>query len=356
MNGLHDPAFAQTLCAWFTASKRLLPWRQEPTPYAVWISEIMLQQTRIEAVLPYYERFMAELPDAAALAAVDADRLMKLWEGLGYYSRVRNLQKAAVILTERYGGRMPRDYDAIRALPGIGEYTAGAIASIAFGIPVPAVDGNVLRVLARLTACEDDVLKTSTKRELTDLCATLVPKDRPGDFNQAFMELGERVCVPNTVPHCDICPVKAFCAVGGTEKAAQLPVRIKKSKRRIEEKTVLVLLTDEQPARVLLHRRPARGLLAGLWELPNMDGTCAPTLPLDSMIRVSEWAELPQSRHIFTHKEWHMTGWVAVIKPCDLPENYEFVALSALQFDRALPTAFRAYSHMLSTWLDGQQG
>jgi len=352
VNDYRDPLFARTLCDWFASSKRLLPWRQEPTPYAVWVSEIMLQQTRIEAVLPFYERFMAELPDAAALAAVDGDRLMKLWEGLGYYSRARNLQKAAVILTECYGGEMPCDYDMIRALPGIGDYTAGAIASIAFGIPVPAVDGNVLRVLARLTACEDDVLNMSTKRRLTELCATLVPKDRPGNFNQALMELGERICVPNTMPHCEACPVKAYCAVGGTEKAAQLPVRIKKTKRRIESKTVLVLLTDEQPARVLLHRRPPRGLLAGLWELPNIDAKTEPTLPLDTLVRVSDWAELPESRHVFTHKEWHMTGWLAVVKPCELPEDYEFVALSALQFDRALPTAFRAYSHMLSTWLD----
>ena len=353
---LDAPLFAAALCEWFSSSKRTLPWREAPTPYAVWISEIMLQQTRIEAVLPYYERFMKELPDAAALADVAHDRLMKLWEGLGYYSRARNLQKAAVILKEQYGGEMPRDYDAIRALPGIGDYTAGAIASIAFGIPVPAVDGNVLRVLARLTACEGNVLETAVKRELTALCASLVPHDCPGDFNQALMELGERVCVPNRMPHCEACPVSGFCAAAGTEKAATLPVRIKNTKRRVEEKTVLVLLTNETPAGVLLHRRPKSGLLAGMWELPNLDGRVAPAMPLDTLERVSEWGELSESKHVFSHKEWHMTGWVAVVKPCELPEDYEFTALSALQFDRALPTAFRAYSQMLSTWLGGQNG
>ncbi len=344
-------AFSACLCDWFSSSKRLLPWRIDPTPYHVWISEIMLQQTRIEAVLPYYERFTAELPTVEALSLAEHDRLMKLWEGLGYYSRARNLQKAARQVMELHGGELPADFEALRALAGIGDYTAGAIASIAYHIPVPAVDGNVLRVLARLTACGDDVMATSTRKRLTALCASLVPRDNPGDFNQALMELGERVCLPNTAPHCDKCPVASFCAVAGTEDAARLPVRIKKTKRRIEKKTVTVLITNEQTPRVLLHRRGESGVLAGLWELPNVNDTNEPSLPFEGLHLVSDWLPLEDSRHIFTHLEWHMNGWLGIVSPCALPPDYEFVALSSLEYDRALPTAFRAYSHMLSTWL-----
>ncbi len=339
---------AQQLCDWFDAGARLLPWRIEPTPYRVWVSEIMLQQTRIEAVLPYFERFMSELPDVAALAAVDPDRLMKLWEGLGYYSRARNLQKAATQIMERHGGVLPADFEALRALAGIGDYTAGAIASIAFGIPVPAVDGNVLRVLARVTGLRADVMKPAVRKELTSLAASLVPHDRPASFNQGLMELGERVCLPNTMPRCDLCPIAAHCAVAGTPEAAQLPIRTPKKPRRIEKKTVYVMLTDETPRRVLLHKRPSSGLLAGLWELPNTDDGAE--LPL-ALTTVSDREPLTDSRHIFSHIEWHMQGVLQIVKPSALPDGYEFAGLSALQTDHALPTAFRAYSQMLPTWL-----
>ncbi len=343
---------AEPLCAWFEESKRLLPWRIEPTPYRVWISEIMLQQTRIEAVLGYFERFMRELPSVQALADAEPDRLMKLWEGLGYYSRARNLQKAAKQILSAFDGELPADYDALRSLAGIGDYTAGAIASIAFGIPVPAVDGNVLRVLARLTNCERDVMNGATRRELTALAASLLPPDRAGVFNQALMELGERVCLPNTMPHCDRCPIASFCAVAGTERAAQLPVRAPKKPRRIEQRTVYVLLTNESPARVLLRKRASRGLLAGLWELPNVEGRGAFSVPVDGVRRVSDWLPLPESRHIFSHIEWHMDGALAIVEPCELPPSCEWCDEAALLRDRALPTAFRAYAHMLPTWLN----
>ncbi len=341
-------AMAEPLCEWFEAGKRLLPWRVEPTPYRVWVSEIMLQQTRIEAVLPYFERFMNELPDVRALASVDPDRLMKLWEGLGYYSRARNLQKAAQQIMERHGGELPADYDALLSLAGIGEYTAGAIASIAFGIPVPAVDGNVLRVLARLTGSHEDVMKPAVRKTMAALAAALVPRDRPASFNQGLMELGERVCLPNTMPRCEACPIAKHCAVAGTPEAASLPVRAPKKPRRIEHKTVFVLLTDEHPRRVLLHKRPDEGLLAGLWELPNTDGE--QPLPLD-VTAVGEQMALTSSRHIFSHIEWHMQGVLQIVTPTALPKDYEFVGLDALLTDHALPTAFRAYSQMLPTWL-----
>ena len=315
----------------------------------------MLQQTRIEAVIPYFERFMSELPTVEALARVDADRLMKLWEGLGYYSRARNLKTAACQMMERHSGELPRTVAELRALAGIGEYTAGAIASIAYGVATPAVDGNVLRVLARLTACEDDVLKPSVKKELTALASALVPREDPGSFNQALMELGERVCLPNTMPRCEACPIAAHCAVGGTELAMKLPVRVKKKPRTVEQKTVMVLLTNESTPRVLLHRRDANGLLADLWELPNTDGHAEnPPLPVAELERVSDWMELTAAKHIFTHKEWHMTGVLAVVKPTALPEGYEFVDAKALETDRALPTAFRAYAQMLPIWLKGE--
>ncbi|MBQ9413676.1 MAG: A/G-specific adenine glycosylase [Clostridia bacterium] len=335
------------LLDWFSAGKRWLPWREAPTPYRVWVSEIMLQQTRIEAVLPYFERFMKDLPNIPALSRVSPDRLMKLWEGLGYYSRARHLQAAAQIVTAQYGGSLPPDYDALRALPGIGDYTAGAIASIAFGLPTPAVDGNVLRVLARLTGSREDITRPAVRREMTALAAALLPRDHPGEFNQALMELGERVCLPNTMPDCDRCPLSAVCAVGHTPDAAELPVRAPKKTRRIENRTVFVVLSDEPQKRVLLHRRPPSGLLAGLWELPNtLHGALPPELPIDG-----EPVKLTDSRHIFSHIEWYMTGYAYTVAPFAPPPGYEWVSAAALQTDRALPTAFRAYAQHLPEWL-----
>ena len=216
------------LLDWFYKNRRSLPFREDPTPYHVWLSEVMLQQTRVSAVLPYYYRFLEELPDIPALAACGEEKLHKLWEGLGYYSRVRNLQKAAKLVCAQYGGELPADYDALRALPGIGDYTAGAIASISFGLPVPAVDGNVLRVLARLTADREDVLKPAAKKRLSALAAQMVPADRPGAYNQAIMELGETICLPNTAPDCSRCPLNDLCEANRLGCAAELPVRAPK--------------------------------------------------------------------------------------------------------------------------------
>ena len=192
------------LLAWYDKGRRILPWRESPTPYHVWVSEIMLQQTRVEAVKPYYDRFMQELPDIEALAKVDEEKLLKLWEGLGYYNRARNLKKSAEKIVIDYEGQMPDSYEELVKLTGIGSYTAGAIASIAFGKPYPAVDGNVLRILARLRLDERDILDAGVKRAVETELLQVIPKDRPGDFNQALMELGAVVCVPNGMPKCDI--------------------------------------------------------------------------------------------------------------------------------------------------------
>ena len=254
------------LLQWYRENARVLPWRSDPTPYHVWISEIMLQQTRVAAVLDYYRRFLAELPTVADLAAVEEDRLMKLWQGLGYYNRARNLQKAARQIMEDHGGVFPNTYEAIHALAGIGDYTAGAISSIAFGIPEPAVDGNVLRVTARITGDDGDIMKPDTKARMGAALKRVMPVEAPGDFNQALMELGATVCLPNGAPLCDQCPTKDFCTARLTERTGELPVKAAKKARRVEERTVFLIFRD---GAVALRRRKSRGLLAGLWEYPG---------------------------------------------------------------------------------------
>lgn len=336
------------LLPWYSTHFRPLPWRLDPTPYHVWISEIMLQQTRIEAVLPYYERFVSVLPDIQALANVSQETLLKLWEGLGYYSRARNLQKTAQILVEQYGGEMPADYDLLLSLPGVGPYTAGAIASIAFSIPVPAVDGNVMRVLSRLTGDATDVLSTQGKNRFTDLAWQLIPEEDPGRFNQALMELGERVCLPNTLPKCERCPLAGDCVAFREGTVTELPVRIKKTKRRIENRQVIVAVTDEDIPRLLIHHREDSGLLAGLWELPNtleMDPLMA--LPVELRDFCSAPEPLPRGKHLFSHIEWRMTGNLYRLScPGVLPEGYALASFSELQKGFPLPGAFRHFAKL----------
>lgn len=279
------------LLHWFEYNRRILPWREDPTPYHVWVSEIMLQQTRVEAVKGYYDRFLTYLPEIKDLAQATEETLLKLWEGLGYYNRVRNMQKAALVIMEQYDGEMPGDYEKLRGLPGIGDYTAGAIASIAFGLPYPAVDGNVLRVMSRIACNRADITKDATKRTLTEDLKSIMPKES-GDFNQSLMELGATVCIPNGKPLCEQCPVMHLCRAFQNGQEMQLPVKAPKKERRIEKRTVyLVFLGDK----VLLHRREEKGLLAGLWEFPNC-------------IREKSNRKGKKAKHIFSHVEWHMEG------------------------------------------------
>ena len=254
---------APALLDWFYKNHRILPFREDPTPYHVWLSEVMLQQTRVSAALPYYERFLAALPDIPALAACDEEKLHKLWEGLGYYSRVRNLQKAAKIVCEQYGGQLPADYAALRALPGIGDYTAGAIASISFGIPVPAVDGNVLRVFSRLYNDPGVITDPKVKKAFTARVMEHQPPEKAGDYNQALMELGALVCVPNGAPLCDVCPLAGLCQARAAGTTAVLPQKAKPKPRKVLPVTVALV---ESPAGFLVQQRPAKGLLAGLWQ------------------------------------------------------------------------------------------
>ena len=327
---------------WYAAGRRLLPWRTDPSPYHTWIAEIMLQQTRIEAVIPYYTRFLSELPDIPALAAVPEDRLLKLWEGLGYYSRARNLKKAAVMAVEQYGGELPASAADLRKLPGIGDYTAGAIASIAFGLPEPAVDGNVLRVLTRLLASREDVLQQATKRRFTELLRSHYPQGEAAALlTEGIMELGETVCVPNGLPRCGSCPVRRLCMAHLAGEELSYPVKAAKKERRVEERTVLLL---DCRGRYAIRKRPDSGLLAGLWEFPNREGNLSPEA-LRDLYPGCDVRSAGSAKHIFTHVEWQMTGYFLDCSE-ELP-GYVWKTPEEIQASYSLPTAFRTYQKKL---------
>ena len=331
------------LLVWYREHARALPWRADPTPYHVWISEIMLQQTRVSAVLDYYRRFLEEVPDVAALAELPQDQLMKLWQGLGYYSRARNLQKAARQIMDRHNGVFPNTYEEIRALAGVGDYTAGAVASIAFGLSVPAVDGNVLRVTARITGDGGDISTSAMKKKVTRALAELIPLDAPGDFNQAMMELGATICLPNGAPLCEKCPAAGFCRAYQEGRTGELPVRAAKKARRVEARTVYLLFHKN---RVALRRRPEQGLLAGLWEYPNELSDGAPW-PERWGLSIPALEKAGNGRHIFTHIEWHMTALAGELDRPDLPEGWVWAGRAALRDSYAVPNAFRSFEQVV---------
>ncbi len=349
------------LLKWYDTNRRILPWREDPTPYHVWVSEIMLQQTRVEAVKPYYDRFMRALPDVGALAEAEEEALLKLWEGLGYYNRVRNLQKAAVQIMEEYGGSMPDSYEELLKLKGIGSYTAGAIASIAFGKPEPAVDGNVLRVLSRVGRREEDITLPAVKKAMEDELRRVMP-DRPGAFNQALMEIGATVCIPNGVPHCEDCPLSAFCMAYAEGVQALYPRKRAKKQRTVEEKTVLVV-RDENA--VALHKRPDRGLLAGMYEFPSLEGFWSADRVerwlADRGLRILRIVPLPDAKHIFTHKEWHMHGFL--IRVDELApksafterEQWIFAKTDEAEKSYPVPSAFAAYTDYVNMKLGNEK-
>ena len=336
------------LLEWFRDNARRLPWRDDPTPYHVWLSEIMLQQTRVAAVLDYYNRFLAEAPDIAALATLPEDRLMKLWQGLGYYSRARNLQKTAKMIVERYGGRFPSDYAAVRALPGVGDYTAGAICAIAFGQAVPAVDGNVLRVYARLCGDEGDITTPWMKKKVTQELKRVIPLHAAGAFNQALMELGATVCLPNGAPLCHRCPARDFCAALAQGRVDELPVKAPKRPRRVEQRTVWLIFSQN---RVALRRRPARGLLAGLWEFPHEPGDGP--LPADWGIAALSDEYAGQAKHIFTHIEWHQTLRAVEAETAALPSGWVWADKTELERQYAVPNAFEKALELAGERLNG---
>lgn len=332
------------LLEWYDRSARILPWREEPTPYRVWVSEIMLQQTRVEAVKPYFERFINALPDIESLAYVEEERLMKLWEGLGYYNRVRNMQKAARVVMEQYNGQLPASYENLLNLPGIGEYTAGAIASIAFGQAIPAVDGNVLRVAARVLANGSDIMQASVKKNYREWIQAVLPKNRAGDFNQALMELGATVCLPNGMPLCEKCPVAPFCEANQQNRVMDFPVKAPKKARRAEERTVFVLQYDGKTA---LRQRSGHGLLARMWEFPNIEGELSEERAEEFLAKlgivVSEIESMGYAKHIFTHIEWHMKGYLVKLSEDILPIDWVWASEQEMKDNFALPSAFKAY-------------
>lgn len=315
------------------------------TPYRVWVSEIMLQQTRIEAAKGYFQRFMAALPDVESLAAAPEEQVLKLWEGLGYYSRARNLHKAAKTIMEQHGGKLPADVTALRALPGIGEYTAGAIASIAFGLPEPAVDGNVLRICARLTACGESIALPKVKKAFSEQLAGQYPAEKHGDFTSALMELGETVCTPGT-PDCAACPLVELCLGREEGRPESYPVMPEKKPRRVEKRTVFLLTHGDC---VALRRRPEKGLLAGLWEFPNVEGHLGGE---EAMAQVRAWGCGPifaepcgEAVHVFSHLEWHMTGFRVVCSA--MGEGLVWADAAARRESYAVPTAFRHFKKQI---------
>lgn len=294
------------LISWYREHKRDLPWRRTADAYQIWISEIMLQQTRVEAVKPYYFRFMEHFPTVEALAKAPEEELLKCWEGLGYYSRARNLKKAAEIITEKYGGKLPASREELLSLPGIGSYTAGAIASIAYKIPAPAVDGNVLRVLSRVTGSREDIRKQSVKRKMEELVMEVI-REEAGDFNQALIETGAIVCVPNGEPLCAECPFYTVCAARKQGLTGEIPVKSPKKKRKIEEKTVLLL---EYGEKIAIRKRKEDGLLASMYEFINVPGKLSGGEAKHLAGEKAEVLRIPEAKHIFSHTEWHMNGYL----------------------------------------------
>ena len=339
-------AMFEALIPWYEAHKRELPWRQDREPYHVWLSEIMLQQTRVETVKEYYRRFVTALPTIPDLAEAPEEQILKLWEGLGYYNRVRNLQKAAQTICADYTGVFPSEYAQIRRLSGIGDYTAGAIASICFDAPTPAVDGNVLRVYSRLLADDANIDLQTTKKRITGKLQETYPRKNPGIATQALMELGATVCVPNGAPRCDVCPVAEICQARKQDTWRNLPVRSEKKKRKIVDKTVFILLTEDT---VALHKRSASGLLAGMWEFPNVD------VKLDkqeAVTQVTGWQTEPVDllmqtsyTHIFSHVEWHMTAYYIRCRKTN--KKWKWVTKESLDETYALPSAFRPFREQI---------
>lgn len=330
------------LLSWYGQNARALPWRESTEPYRVWVSEIMLQQTRIETVIPYFERFMRTVPDIKTLAGLDEEQLLKLWEGLGYYSRARSLQKAACVIAEKFGGIFPTEFDEIRLLPGIGDYTAGAIASICFGHPVPAVDGNVLRVVSRLIGCDDDIAAPGVKSCFVATLRKIYPTEATGDFTQSLMELGAVVCLPGGRAKCGVCPLADLCTARAAGTQSALPVKSKKPPRKKEQITVFILRCGEK---VAVRRRDKSALLGGLWEFPNVEGCLNEE---EAASRLEQWgvsaaAAVPgiRKKHVFTHIEWEMTSYVVWCN--NKPEVFSWVTKKELTEKLALPAAFCAF-------------
>ncbi len=331
----------ETLLPWYYENRRDLPWRRDREPYHVWLSEIMLQQTRVEAVKDYYEHFLQALPTVEALACCEDDRLLKLWEGLGYYSRARNLKKAAQQIMEKHHGVFPREYRQVLALPGVGAYTAGAVCSICYDMPVPAVDGNVLRVTARLTDDSTPIDLPEQKAKISQALAQVYPRET-GAFTQALMELGATICGPNRKPDCENCPCRRFCRAAQMGTAEQLPVKGGKAARRQADMTVFIFSCDGKYA---LQKRPDKGLLASLWQFPNVPGKLSAPQAAQAGemmgVQVTELLRSIERKHIFTHVQWNMLGYYMEVR--EPAGDFQWFTAEEIEAGAALPTAFRQF-------------
>lgn len=333
----------ENLINWYEINKRNLPWRKTKNPYYIWISEIMLQQTRVEAVKVYYERFVKRLPTLKDLALIEEDELLKLWEGLGYYSRVRNMQKAAKILISQKKENLPDTKEELLSLPGIGKYTAGAILSIAFDKPSVAIDGNVYRVLGRYYAISDNISKISTYRVYENKLETILPKEKAGEFTQSFMDLGSLICTPKS-PKCEECPLKKECKAKKMNQVEMFPVKEKKKEQRVEERCVFLYVYQDK---VAIRKREDKGLLASLYEFPNtLESNSIMDIEndLDSKnIAYSYVLEIGEAKHVFSHVIWYMKGFLIELKEPLKEKDYCWVTKKELQENYSIPSAFSSY-------------
>ncbi len=337
---------SEKLLTWYNLNKRDLPWRHTSDPYAILVSEIMLQQTRVDTVISYYHRFLERFPTAASLAQAEEDEVLNLWKGLGYYSRARNLHKAAKEICTNYQGIFPADFERVRKLPGVGDYTAGAIMSIAFNQPFPAVDGNVLRVIARIFGIEGDITLPESKKEISGIVTELIPADHAGDFTQTLMELGATVCTPNT-PLCEKCPVSPNCTAYLDQKTELLPVKQKKEKPHAQSFYALILVHDQH---LLMTRNHPGTLLKNLWGVPLIEKTEMTELPCDDLQKQilnqtgvtaqAAFQSMGKIKHVFTHRIWEME--ILVCPHCSehVPNTeFHWISFEALR-DLPIPTAF----------------
>lgn len=342
----NDQLFVQEeLLFWYDREYIMLPWRKDKDPYKIWISEIMLQQTRVEAVIPYFEKFIGRLPTVNDLANVDEDELMKLWQGLGYYRRAKNLRIAANQIVDEFDSLMPKSVKKLKMLKGIGEYTSGAIASIAFDEVAPAVDGNILRIFARLFGVKDDIRKASVRKQLSLLYTPFIPKERPGDFNQALMDLGRKICISSKNPLCEDCPLASKCFTYKNDLQSEIPFLSKKKARKKEQKTIVLILNNQK---VWIKKRPENGLLSSLYEYLTLDGHLKEE-DIKSLVESSTnlIKELPKSTHIFSHIEWDMIAYLVETDVESVDDKGKFVAIDSLHTTYSIPTAFKTYTNWL---------